>query len=89
MGLVDKSLDWKAESWLSVLSLEHVIVTRDWFLYLSLTFFIYKTDRNIQRHFGNRRQDFVVLRGSGQGRVQAVSEIHWFMAEYIPKCLSI
>ena len=32
MGLVDKSLDGKAESWLFVLSLEHVIVTKDWSL---------------------------------------------------------
>ena len=47
MGLVDKSLDLKPESLLSILSLENVVVTRSDPETLHLTFFIWKTEGNI------------------------------------------
>ena len=59
-GLADKFLDLKPESLLSILSLENVVVTRSDPETLHLTFFIWKLEGNIQRHFGKRRQDFVV-----------------------------
>ena len=57
---MDTSLDLMPESLLSILSLENVVVTSSDPETLHLTFFIWKTEGNIQRHFGKRRQDFVV-----------------------------
>ena len=66
-GLADKSLDLKPESLLSILSLENAVVTSSGPETLGLTFIIWRTEGNIQRHFGKRRQDFLV-----QSRVQGV-----------------
>ena len=64
---MDKSLDLKPESLLSILSLENVVVTRSDPETLGLTFIIWKLEGNIQRHFGKRRQDILV-----SSRVQGV-----------------